>query len=188
MRVKDRAKGRSTSKKKGAEKKPDTRMTKKDEEELARMRGVKEEIKKRRGRMRAMPGRIDTPATSREFHDDLSDSIEFAHGKEDFLDDLHRLEAKAAGVGPLNVPPRKGAASRRIKPMGEGYRGSRDRSARQALKDMADKMTRDDYLYGNFKKGGKVKQDYKKGGSVKKSSKKSIDGIAQRGKTRGTMR
>jgi len=33
--------------------------------------------------------------------------------------------------------------------------------------------------------GGKVKMGYKKGGSVKA---KSIDGIAQRGKTRGTMR
>ena len=33
--------------------------------------------------------------------------------------------------------------------------------------------------------GGKVKMGYKKGGSVKS---KSIDGIAQRGKTRGTMR
>jgi hypothetical protein len=33
-----------------------------------------------------------------------------------------------------------------------------------------------------------AKRMYKKGGSVKKSSKKSIDGIAQRGKTRGTMR
>ena len=36
--------------------------------------------------------------------------------------------------------------------------------------------------------GGKVKMGYKKGGSVKKSSKKSIDGLAQRGRTRGTMR
>ena len=69
--------------------------------------------------------------------------------------------------------------------MGEGYRGSRDRPARQALKDMTDKMTRYDYEYENFKKGGKVKKSYKKGGSVKA---KSIDGIAQRGKTRGTMR
>jgi len=33
--------------------------------------------------------------------------------------------------------------------------------------------------------GGKVEMGYKKGGSVKA---KSIDGIAQRGKTRGTMR
>ena len=33
--------------------------------------------------------------------------------------------------------------------------------------------------------GGKVKMGYKKGGSVKS---KSIDGIAQRGQTRGTMR
>tara|TARA_Y100001963_G_C6686140_1_gene402299 strand:+ start:170 stop:592 length:423 start_codon:yes stop_codon:yes gene_type:complete len=37
----------------------------------------------------------------------------------------------------------------------------------------------------SYKRGGKVKQGYKKGGSVKS---KSIDGIAQHGKTRGTMR
>lgn len=47
-------------------------------------------------------------------------------------------------------------------------------------------LTRQRLGGNNYKKGG---NNYKKGGAVKKKrSKKSIDGIAQRGKTRGTMR
>jgi hypothetical protein len=54
-------------------------------------------------------------------------------------------------------------------------------STRSAIKALTDKKSPKQ----NKRGGGMIKMGYKKGGSVKS---KSIDGIAQRGKTRGTMR
>ena len=69
-------------------------------------------------------------------------------------------------------------------------KATRDRAKRLRLQDELDREDMESRMsrMSGLRGGGKVKMGYKKGGSVKKSSKKSIDGLAQRGRTRGTMR
>ena len=81
---------------------------------------------------------------------------------------------------------RESAIARRA--AGASAKAAKEKSARIAnTRARAEEERRRTEMSG-LRGGGKVKMGYKKGGSVKKSSKKSIDGLAQRGRTRGTMR
>ena len=104
-------------------------------------------------------------------------------------------EAAARGLKDLGVRGAKavGRGAGKLRRLVEGEMDRKDMSkALRAQRESAiarraaEERRRTDM--SGFRGGGKVKMGYKKGGSVKKSSKKSIDGIAQRGKTRGTMR
>ena len=69
---------------------------------------------------------------------------------------------------------------------GKPGRGKREVIPREVMsKHEMEQVTQSRRKRREMNKGGKVEMGYKKGGSVKS---KSIDGIAQRGKTRGTMR